>query len=756
MSTWLQDLPQIESLWQEVTTLDSSLKEITVPFAQAEGTVLLLSGSNQDSARYEILGLMPRFSIRGQGRQQTLSFPDPLGQSPRRQTRRINEDPFDCLNQILNRFQLPADITDLPVGAGLFGYFSYDLKDSIEDLPVTGLDTGLPEMLLYLPSLVLIQDRQSRTTTLAIPLAKGEGTAHVQAVKDAFFSRLETPGKYAGSGEFSMDSRGFESSYTKSEYLVAVEKIIDYRRAGDIYKANLSQRFETGFSGDPYALFLSLFDRNPAPFFSYIQARDHAIVSTSPERFIQLKGDRVETRPIKGTLARGKTPAEDKKNGEILSASKKDDAELTMIVDLMRNDLSRVTEHGSVVVTEHKRLEPYDNVFHLVSVVEGRMQPGKTGADLIRATFPGGSITGCPKIRAMEIIDELEPHKRHIYTGSIGYLSFHNTMDLSIAIRTATILDDRVFFSVGGGIVYDSDPEAEFQETLDKGKTLMETLAAGSSAKDTFHPRAWINGKMVDQDRAVVSATGPGFQYGSGLFETLRVDQGRIQNLDAHVKRMADAWAQLYGTSAPDITWETVISQLIRANGLQDKVAAVKLIACPPAPGERFPTLAAFARPYVHRLESLGKSGLDLVTFPDPRQTPLAGLKTLNYLYYDRAGAFARSKDGDEALILNPDETVSETNTANLLIREGQNILLPQSCHALPGTTLAAVTQGLVDQGFILEPCKMSRSEFLGHSNILAINSLMGAVRVNHIDGHPIDHDSEFCDRVNGLLSWRE
>jgi len=179
-----------------------------------------------------------------------------------------------------------------------------------------------------------------------------------------------------------------------------------------------------------------------------------------------------------------------------------------MIVDLMRNDISRVTEHGSVEVIEHKRLEPYDNVFHLVSVVKGRLDKDKTAVDLIRATFPGGSITGCPKIRSMEIIDELEPVQRHVYTGSIGYISFHGTMDLSIAIRTATVFDHRLVFSVGGGIVYDSDPEKEFQETLDKGKTIMETLLDAACEKKCSFVTAWVNGKMVDQDLATAPASG--------------------------------------------------------------------------------------------------------------------------------------------------------------------------------------------------------------------------------------------------------
>ncbi|MCG8566601.1 MAG: aminodeoxychorismate synthase component I [Desulfobacterales bacterium] len=749
MMGWCQDLPGIDSLWQEEIQLDRSFEEIAVPFAQSEGTVFLLSGSSLDCARYEILGLMPWMTLKGTGRTQSLTVDG--------NSRQVEMDPFEFLNGILAHFSLPPEVTDLPLGAGLLGYFSYDLKDSIEKLPITCLDPGLPEMVLYAHSLILVRDRQAEKTFLCIPLPTDRASDHVEQIKARFFQELE---KEVVPGSFSMDSRGFRSCYEKAEYMDAVEKIIQYLRAGDIYQANLSQRFETGFEGDPYTLFRNLFKQNPAPFFSYVHAGDHVIVSTSPERFIKQTGSKVETRPIKGTLARGKTPEEDRRNGEILSASKKDDAEITMIVDLMRNDLSRVTKHGSVVVSEHKRLEPYDNVFHLVSIVNGELLPGKTSVDLIQATFPGGSITGCPKIRAMEIIDELEPFKRHVYTGSIGYVSFHETMDLSIAIRTATIVDRSIFFSVGGGIVYDSNPESEFQETLDKGKTLMDILSAGSTgtgneiAGEEITPRAWVDGKMVDQDLARVPAMGHGSQYGSGLFETIRVEQGRPVRLDAHLARMNRAWEHLYHCPAPGITWEDVIALLIRENRLEDQVAAVKLMVSPDGTrtGKQF-TLAAFARPYVHRLEALGKDGLDLVTYPHPRQTPLAAHKTLNYLFYERAGDHARSRGGDEALILNPDETVSETNTANLIIKDGDTIRVPESLHVLPGTAQDSILDGLRNGGDVIvqEPVALaSLHEFDG---VVATNALMGAVAVRSLDGRPLAVDSEFCDRVNRLLA---
>nr|MDA8136600.1 anthranilate synthase component I family protein [Desulfobacteraceae bacterium] len=442
MDEWLKQLPTIKAVHQEILALDRPFEDIAVFFAHDIGTVLLLSGGDLDCSQYHILAVNPWLEIQSRKEKVSVRCLD--------KTLDLEIDPFFAVQAILNQFRQALDPNDIPVSSGLFGYFSYDLKDRIEDLPRTAMETSLPDLVLYAPSLILIREKATGKTRLFIPiLSHPEGLEkekdRVREIRESFFKTMETrvPGQ-----AFSMDGSGFTSSFTKVEYIAAVQSIIGYLRAGDIYQANLSQRFETGFSGDGYALFLDLFHRNPAPFFAYIHAKDHTIVSTSPERFLWQTGRKVETRPIKGTIARGKTETEDRENGERLCESIKDDAELTMIVDLMRNDLSRVTRHGSVTVKEHKRLEPYANVFHLVSIVEGELETDKTSMDLIRATFPGGSITGCPKIRSMEIIDELEPVRRHVYTGSIGYVSFHDTMDLSIAIRTAVISGNRIHFSV--------------------------------------------------------------------------------------------------------------------------------------------------------------------------------------------------------------------------------------------------------------------------------------------------------------------
>jgi para-aminobenzoate synthetase component 1 len=274
---------------------------------------------------------------------------------------------------------------------------------------------------------------------------------------------------------------GLRSTFTHPAYLDAVARVREYIVAGDIFQANLSQRFQGRWTGPPFDLYRRLRRQNPAPFAAYLGFGDMAVLSASPERFLRLDEDRrrIETRPIKGTRPRGLGPMHDAALGRALAESEKDRAENVMIVDLLRNDLSRVCRPGTVRVPELFALEHHPTVHHLVSTVVGEIEPGSGAVELIRAAFPGGSITGAPKVRAMEIIAELEPTQRGVYCGSIGYVSATGAMDTSIVIRTFLARDGQVYFQAGGGIVADSDPELEYGETLDKARGLIETLVEG-------------------------------------------------------------------------------------------------------------------------------------------------------------------------------------------------------------------------------------------------------------------------------------
>jgi para-aminobenzoate synthetase component 1 len=741
----------ITRIHTEPVSLSEPFIDFSARFASMPGTTVLMSGGDLDSARYHILGAKPWLVFSGRDDEMTITVEN--------HSFDIKADPFDTLRRILKAFRqddLDRDPSDLPkpIYAGLLGYLAYDLKDCLENLPRTSIDRlCLPHVYFTAPSIIVVHDKINDSTRLCIPERKLSGKSNLE--KDlAAFKRIIS-GKPPKRRNFSGDAGGFKSNFTQAGYMNAIKKIREYIAAGDVYQVNMSQRFEMNVQGDAFSLFKTLYHNNPAPFFAYIHAGNHHIVSTSPERFLLQTGQKVETRPIKGTRPRGKTPLEDKKLGRELKQSKKDDAELSMIVDLLRNDIGKVCRVGSVRVTEHKRLEAYQNVYHLVSIVEGILDHGRDSVDLLKATFPGGSITGCPKIRTMEIIDELEPDRRHIYTGSIGYISFHDTMDLSIAIRTATIYNGQIIFSVGGGIVFDSDPLDEYEETLHKGRTLMEVFK-GKEKKAAKQDYVWINGALEPLDQAGIPVTDLGFQYGYGFFETIRVDKGNPGHLNAHVDRLNRTWEHLFAEEPPDVTWDEIINQVIVQNKLRHETAAVKIIA---TRGNRESppfnhTLLVTARPYTHRLAAKKVKGLNLAVYPHPRQTPLADHKTLNYLYYFLAGKWAMGQNADEALILNPDHSVSETNTANILLIKNHTVTKPVSLHVLPGIMDTVVCEFLGKRGFTIESKKVFLKDLYSFDEIMITNSLIGAVPVLTIDGKKLPEPSDLWKQINKALLY--
>ena len=387
-------------------------------------------------------------------------------------------DPFTALKKIMKQYAMPAASLKVPFAScGGVGYFAYDLKDFVEELPDTARDDiGMADCVVGFYDAAVICDNITKKAYIASSSARAK--TKVEELK-GLLSRLK-PQNLPAAG--AADSLGrVESNFTRSSYAEAIMRAKLYIKRGDIYQVNLSQRFSASFEEDPFSLYLRLRDFSPAPFSAYLNFGDTVILSSSPERFLLKDGDYIETRPIKGTRPRGAGPFEDMLLAKELLESAKDRAEHIMIVDLERNDLGRVCEYGSVKVTEPVVLEKYANVFHLVSTVAGRTRPGMDALDCLRAAFPGGSITGAPKIRAMEIIEELEPVKRSVYTGAIGYLSFDGRMDTSIVIRTFVIKDRKIYFQVGGGIVADSDPDAEYNETIDKARGLMAALGVSTS-----------------------------------------------------------------------------------------------------------------------------------------------------------------------------------------------------------------------------------------------------------------------------------
>ena len=734
---------EIKGIHTETLDSNNPFTDLASRFARMPGTVVLMSGGEIDCARYHILGARPWLTFSGRGRRMTISCGDTAV--------RYEGDPFDILHTIINLYRLDNPGLDVPIGTGLFGYLSYDLKDHLETLPRTSIDDlCLPSICLFAPSIIVIHDLYMNNRRLFIPIRTFQGKNLLDEDIRIFRTILQT--EPVPQEDFAC-IQGFSSNFTRDDYTAAVNKVKQYILSGDVYQVNISQRFETDFSGDPFNLFKTLFHKNPAPFFAYINTGDHHIVSTSPECFLKLQGKEVETRPIKGTRPRGKTESEDRSLRLELEQSEKDDAELSMIVDLLRNDLGKVCKSASVRVVQHKRVESYRNVFHLVSIVKGTLDVGYNSIDLIKAAFPGGSITGCPKIRAMEIIDEMEPNRRHIYTGSIGYISFHDTMELSIAIRTATICHEKMIFSVGGGIVYDSDPQDEYNETLHKGMTIMETLMAAKK-EIRIREKAWVNGAIRPLEQASLKITDLGFQYGYGFFETVRINRGIPMYLDDHIARFNRTWEDLFNNNIPDLSWGGIIDQVINENGLRQEIAAVKIIATRGSIAE--PPydhgIVVIARPYTLLFAWENNPGLKLATYPYPRCSPLADYKTLNYLYYHLAGKWASEQGADEALILNPDLTISETNRANILLIRGKKIIKPLSPHVLAGIMQDKVCELLLSWGYNLLVQKVQPEDLFDADNVMITNSLTGALPVVGLDGKEIRSTPDLCKKIDDIL----
>jgi para-aminobenzoate synthetase component 1 len=380
-------------------------------------------------------------------------------------------NPLTELRSLLKRYALPPTDVSIPFTGGAVGFFSYDFGRMIESLPrLAPDDLATPDIYLSFYRTVLAFDH-SENRAYIVAQSESELASFRRQVLAAE-PLISDP--WAGP---KLSPPEIEAHFDCDTYARAVEAIKAYIVQGDVYQVNMTQRLSAPLRLPPFQLYRRLRRANPAPFAAYLDCGSELrVLSSSPERFLTLRNRQVETRPIKGTRPRGRTAAEDEANAKELLASVKDRAELVMIIDLMRNDLGRVCAYGSVHVPELMVLEKYAKVFHLVATVRGELAPTKDFVDLLKATFPGGSITGAPKIRAMEIIEELEPVRRGVYTGAIGYIGFDGGADLNIAIRTIVNQAERLYLQVGGAVVYDSVPKLEYEETLHKAKALLLSL----------------------------------------------------------------------------------------------------------------------------------------------------------------------------------------------------------------------------------------------------------------------------------------
>jgi len=453
--------------------------------------------------RYSFLAADPAVVVRSKGpATECLTLHDGA-------SRRLDVDALTAVRELTAGHQTSPIDGLPPFQCGAAGYIGYDWGATLERLPAPRYDDlGILDVVLGIYDWVVAWDHaagrawimasgfpelgaarrqraEARLASVRQALAEPQPQPVTPPAEHGVFaaqlgSRSPAAPSFPMPDVDSAERIGLRSSFTRTAYREAVSRVREYILAGDIFQANISQRLEAPLADTPWRLYRRLRTLNPAPFAAYLDFDGIIVASASPERFLKLdETRRVETRPIKGTRPRGVGPEHDFALGVALTESTKDRAENLMIVDLLRNDLSRVCAPGTVRVPELFGLEHHATVHHLVSTVTGELAGDADLYDLLRATFPGGSITGAPKIRAMEIISEIEPSRRGVYCGAIGYLSSTGALDTSIAIRTYLALGNRVYFSVGGGIVADSDPDDEYRETLHKARALIATLAAG-------------------------------------------------------------------------------------------------------------------------------------------------------------------------------------------------------------------------------------------------------------------------------------
>ncbi|MBR9729010.1 aminodeoxychorismate synthase component I [Shewanella intestini] len=462
-------------------------------FAHTPWAMLLDSANTQHiDARVDIIAINPIATLTAcaENYQLTITANSPLNTPKNRpsltqlqQQIKQQGNAFDALSCAQQALYPHVHETNLPFTGGALGAFNYDLGRQLEVLPTkANNDIGLNELNIGFYDFVLMFDYQQQTWTASHYLGEDALLQHLDAIEAQVFTPASThaPRHVTPPPEqsrFNLTSP-WHNQLSQAQYVDKFAQIQAYLLSGDCYQINLTQRFDAQYQGDEWQAYCQLSQVNKAPFSAFVRLEKHCILSISPERFIQVNQQQVQTKPIKGTLPRGTTQAHDALLAQRLKESEKDRAENLMIVDLLRNDLSRIAAPGSVKVPKLFEIESFPAVHHLVSTVTATLADDKNSIDVLKATFPGGSITGAPKIRAMEIIEELEPSRRSIYCGSIGYISQNGHMDTSITIRTLVTDNKRIYCWAGGGIVADSQAQAEYQESFDKVCKILPVLTA--------------------------------------------------------------------------------------------------------------------------------------------------------------------------------------------------------------------------------------------------------------------------------------
>lgn len=466
---WVEELKEKTPL----SVLRNFLTKVEPPYCLLES-----AGGNPSLARYSLLAYHPFLIFRSKNAKNIVSEWDESSYLS------SHSSPFLALKELVDKYKPCQRVSvGLPFWGGAIGFLSYDAGRYLERLPCLAKDDlAIPEMVFFFPRVLLVFDHKK--SLLFIVINQIVGGNPLSSYKAAYTELRNTINllKMVNNESILTPFPKVEvnSNLNQGEFEAMVRRTIEYIYAGDVYQVNLSQRLHVPFNQDSLLLYQRLCDINPSPFAAYLDFGDFQLVSSSPERLIMLRGREAVTRPIAGTRPRGADGKEEKKLSERLLLDEKERAEHIMLVDLERNDLGKVCNYGTVRASELMVLEQYSHVIHIVSNIKGKLGKEKDQFDLIQAMFPGGTITGCPKVRCMEIIEELEPVRRGPYTGSIGYFGFNGEMDMNIIIRTILVKENFAYAQVGAGIVADSQPKREYFETLHKAEAMLKALNATS------------------------------------------------------------------------------------------------------------------------------------------------------------------------------------------------------------------------------------------------------------------------------------
>jgi para-aminobenzoate synthetase component I len=638
----------------------------------------------------------------------------------------------DCLVDLESRFdryKTNARTPLTPFPSGMVGFLSYDWGLHQEKIKRRAKDDlHLPLCFFAFYDVVLTIDHV--TQKLYVTATDSSAKRKVEQVIDDVHRTVKNLDE-SFSKVFDRLRLTMTCNFTKHKYLKTVQNILGFIERGDIYQANLSQRFTFHASGDrvdPASLYERLRTISPSDFSAYFDAGSFQLISNSPERFLSLQKRHVSTSPMKGTRSRGDNLIKDKMLKREIEKSAKDRAELLMITDLERNDLGKVCEFGSVRVKTMRAIETYNYVYQATSTIEGRLQKNKNAFDLIKACFPGGSITGCPKIRAMNIIEESEPTRRAIYTGSFGYLSFNGNLDMNILIRTLLKKRNKLYFQVGSGIVADSKADEEYAETLVKAKAMRECL-------DTFHVSQsdiiFLDEKMVQADAVLLERITPGIIKAKGVFETMRYDEKGIFLYEEHMKRLKaglKALGILYSVDKKFI-YHT-IQKLVKENRLS--MARVRVSVWQEKNKVRFAIVV--------QLLSSPKSEYRAWISPLRRNhSDLSHLKTLDYVVCRRSLKAARTKGYDEALLFNNKRGLVEGAHTNIfIVKKGEVFTPPLDAGCLEGVTRGCVLNLLKNMHIPVRDNVMNLRSLFTADEAFLTNSLIGVMPLVQVNRTPI------------------